>query len=474
MHAAVALLAIMAASPLARGATSMPYGTRPTRMSDAPATTRGPEGHSPASIAVCEANTKVLLEDLTEGKADAAMESLGGALRSRLNAKGLTALWGDLGGARSPYVSQARVIKGLAEVTVPLHFPAGDFIARLSCGPDDKFSDFQLTPLTQPLPSPGASPTFTETELRIGAPSLPVGATLTLPNGKGPFPAVVLVSGAGTHNRDEAFGPTKPLRDIAHGLAAYGIASLRYDKPAFDHPLAFIGEPYTIDDEYTNPAIDAVHRLREMPMVDPQRIFLLGHSQGGEMAPRIARREPSIAGLILVAAPAKSLPQYFQTVEQSANRLLRLYPQYASQIRQNVATTEATQRWLAQADPADPAALAPDGAPASYWLSLRDYKAHVLAIASTLKQPMLILQGGRDDSVSPEEDFGLWQQAFAHSPRATLKEYPTLSHLMTPVSGSKQEPADSEKSAHVAPQVIEDIARWILTQKPAHERPAAN
>lgn len=401
MRAALALLAVMATGPAATG-----------RISVNPARAHASEEAPAASAQACEARTKALLEDLARGNSGAAMENFEGAMRSRLNIRGLVSLWGDLGERQSPYHPQPKVIDGLVEITVPLHFAGGDFTARLSCGPDGKLNDFQFAPLSRPLPSPAVPSKFREVEIEVGKPSMRLGATLTLPNGKGPFPGVVLVSGAGTHDRDEGFGPTRPLRDIAHGLAAYGIASLRYDKPAFDHPLAFIDRPYTIDDEYTDPAIDAVRRLRKAAKIDPRRVFLLGHSQGGEMAPRIARREPSIAGLILVAAPAKSLSQYFQTVEQSASRLIRLYPQYASQIRENVAATEATQKWLARADPDDPGALAPDGTPASYWFSLRDYKAQVLAMARTLRQPMLILQGGRDDSVSPGKTSGCGSRPF--------------------------------------------------------------
>jgi hypothetical protein len=457
MRIGLALLALIAANPVAMG-----------RSSVAATSTHGPEDSTVARIQTCEAKTTALFLDLAQGHASAAMEHFSNAMRSRLNTKGLVSLWADMGEEQSRYHPQPRVINGLVEVTVPLHFAAGDFITHLSCGPDGKLRDFQLAPISRPLPPPAATSTFREVELEIGKPPMRLGTTLTLPNGKGPFPGVVLVSGAGVHDRDESFGSSRPLRDIARGLADYGIASLRYDKPAFDHPLAFIDTPYTIDNEYTDPALDAINRLRITPKIDPQRVFLLGHSQGGEMAPRIGQREPSIAGLILVAAPAKTLPEYFQTVEQSSRRLARLYPQYANQIQQNTATVAAIQNWLAQADPKHPEALGPDGAPASYWLSLRAYKSQTIAVAKALKQPMLILQGGRDDSVSPKDDFGRWQLAFAHNPRVTLKEYPTLSHLMTPVSASRQSAA-SKNPVHVDGQVIEDIARWILAQKPAHE-----
>ena len=103
-------------------------------------------------------------------------------------------------------------------------------------------------------------------------------------------------------------------------------------------------------------------------------------------------------------------------------------------------------------------------APASYWLSLRDYDP--IATAKGLSEPMLVLQGGADYQVTPQHDFVGWQAAFAHSPRAKLIEYPGLSHLFM-LAGNPPSPADYAKPSHVDAQVVHDIAAWIKAQ-PAH------
>ena len=131
--------------------------------------------------------------------------------------------------------------------------------------------------------------------------------TLTLPRGAGPFPVVVLVHGSGAHDRDETIGANKPFRDIAHGLAERGIAVLRYEKRTYRYRRLLSDEQFTIDRETTYDALQAIAYLRQSRFIDHRRIFVLGHSQGGMLAPRIAGRAPDVAGVILLAAPARPL-----------------------------------------------------------------------------------------------------------------------------------------------------------------------
>jgi dienelactone hydrolase len=130
---------------------------------------------------------------------------------------------------------------------------------------------------------------------------------LTLPGGKGPFPGVVLVSGSGPSNQNEAIGPNHPFLDVALGLAARGIASVRYDKRTLDYPRRINRQTFTLTDEYVPDALATIHLLQHEPDVDPHLIFVLGHSQGGTDAPLIAQRAPEVAGVILLAASSEPL-----------------------------------------------------------------------------------------------------------------------------------------------------------------------
>src|SRR5690606_28440063 len=137
-------------------------------------------------------------------------------------------------------------------------------------------------------------------------------ATLALPDGAGPFPAVALVHGSGPPDRDETIGPNRPFLDIARGPAAQGIAVLRHENRTRARPQDYATpDSLTIDSETTDDAVLALQALHALPEVDDARVFVFGHSQGGMLAGRIATRANEagapVAGLVLLAAPSRKL-----------------------------------------------------------------------------------------------------------------------------------------------------------------------
>ena len=132
----------------------------------------------------------------------------------------------------------------------------------------------------------------------------PLKGLLTLPEGSGPFPAVVLVHSSGSSNMDEKVGKLTPFKDIALGLAQRGIASVRYDKRSYAHGLKMVldkGHPITVREETIDDALQAARLLRSDSRIDADRVFLLGHSMGAMLAPRIEAEGGDFAGLILLA-----------------------------------------------------------------------------------------------------------------------------------------------------------------------------
>jgi pimeloyl-ACP methyl ester carboxylesterase len=125
---------------------------------------------------------------------------------------------------------------------------------------------------------------------------------LAVPEGDGPFPGAVLVHGAGIHDPDGTAGNSKILADVAEGLASDGIATLRYAKRLHDHDVA--DEAFTFDRIVTDDAVAAVEELADADAVDAASVFVLGHSQGGMAAPRIADRHGGVGGVVVLDAPA--------------------------------------------------------------------------------------------------------------------------------------------------------------------------
>lgn len=303
-----------------------------------------------------------------------------------------------------------------------------------------------------------SSGTSVSRELSLPSPLGPLPGTLTIPGGAGPFPAVVLIAGSGPFDRDETLGPNKPFRDLAEGLAAAGIASFRYDKRTHAYSKKTVGNTFTIDDEVTDDALTALHVLRQQSLIDSHRLFVLGHSLGAFMAPRIGQHDPRVAGLILLAAPAELGPD---VLIRQIRYLAPMQGASPAQLDALLAPLMKTRDMLAHADPKQPPAGDYYHAPASYWLSLRDYDP--IATAQTLRVPLLVLQGDSDYQVTLQDDFSRWQGKFAHDPRVKLVEYSGLSHLFMP-AGQPPSAADYAKPGHVDARVVRDIGVWIKAQ----------
>ncbi|WP_274910609.1 alpha/beta hydrolase [Streptomyces sp. WZ-12] len=346
---------------------------------------------------------------------------------------------------------------GLTRVRIPVTCTNGSFTVVTLVDGDGLLHGLRLAPDgdAEWQPPHYATPDrFTEREVLLGEGPLAVPGTLSLPAGPGPSPAVVLLSGGGAFDRDESSGPNKPLKDLAWGLASRQVAVLRFDKMTFAHPDR-LSSDFTMTDEYLPHALAAVQLLRHQPEVASDRIHLLGHSMGGKVAPRIAAADPSIAGLVLLAADT-------QPMHQAVVRVAR----YLAALAPGPSTDEAVAALIKQAavvagpelTPGTPPELLPLGFSAAYWLDLRAYDPVVTAAGLTC--PMLILQGGRDYQVTVADDLSRWQDALADRPEVVIRIHQDANHLFIPGSGPAT-PAEYARPGHVEPTVVEEIATWL-------------
>lgn len=287
-------------------------------------------------------------------------------------------------------------------------------------------------------PEPGAP---REQEIAVGPAGSALPGLLALPEGDGPFPVVVLVHGSGSTDRDENVMGNRPFRDLAHGLAARGVATVRYDKRSFVYPAAqqALGEALTVQQETIDDAVAAVALARTRPELDAARVYVLGHSLGGTAGPRIAAQGRA-DGLIVVAGAARPLVELvLEQVRHNANADGTLSLDEAV----NIERIEGQAARLREA----PDSTSFLGYPPAYLADLDKHDAP--AIAAALEIPVLVLQGGRDYQVTLA-DFALWEAALKDRPRACLKVYEKLDHLLRAGEGV------SSGASYAVPGVVDD------------------
>lgn len=315
--------------------------------------------------------------------------------------------------------------------------------------------------LSEPmLPAYAPPSSFHEREVIVGSGEWALHGTLTLPaTGAASFPAVVLVHGSGPNDRDETIGPNKPFRDLAWGLAAEGIAVLRYEKRSSEHSAEMVAkykDTITVKEEAIDDALAAVQLLRSTKEIDRQKIFVLGHSLGGALVPRIGLADPKLAGLIVIAGPTQPLEDAIVRQYEYAAMLDGVIdPAEKAEIEKMKASAARVKDPKLSAS--TPASDLPFGTPASYWLDLRGYNP--AAVARRLKQPLLILQGERDYQVTLKDDLAGWK-TLSDKKSVTFKTYPKLNHLFMEGEGPSSG-AEYMKPANIPKYVVDDIAAWM-------------
>ena len=291
----------------------------------------------------------------------------------------------------------------------------------------------------------------------------PLKGMLTLPDDlSAPVAAVVLVHGSGSSNMDEKVGKLTPFKDIAEGLAERGVACIRYDKRSFAHGLKMLRgkTPITAREETIEDALLAADLLRGDRRIDPERIFLLGHSMGAMLAPRIACCGGGFAGLILLAGSPRRLEEILLEQTRDALGTMKGLARWVmeQQLRKlektfeglyDLSDEEAKQKKVGGGttlyyfkDMGDP--------PVSHWLS-------------RTALPMLIMQGGRDVQVKADVDFRLYQQLLEGRDDVTFRFYPELGHAFVSAIARNVAEAkkDFAKERHIGPEVLDDLADWI-------------
>lgn len=310
--------------------------------------------------------------------------------------------------------------------------------------------------------SPPEGARFDLHEITIEAAATPIGAAVTVPHGAGPFPAALFVGGSGRHDRHGFAGEIDiGTHELMDQLAERGVCGLRYDSRGagstkYGPDVLDEGLEVLIDD-----AAACLTYLRARPEVDPRRVSIIGHSQGGSVALALAGAHPGTSSVVLMAAPGRRIDEVMadQIRGEGARRGLeaQLVERQLAELEEVVFFAQTEADWTSERVPPRLRSLA---------RSRRWFADHLrLSIDALLRAaavPILICQGEKDLQISVERDAQrLHALARSAGLEAILAVYPELDHLFKPVTGEPSLNQYFDRSRHVDPGFIADVAAWL-------------
>lgn len=292
----------------------------------------------------------------------------------------------------------------------------------------------------------------------------PLKGMLTLPkNATEPVPAVVFVHGSGSSNMDEKVYKLTPFKDLAEGLARHGIASIRYDKRSHAHGLKMIrdkSQPMTVKQETIEDAILATEMLKQDPRIDKDKIFIIGHSMGAMLAPRIDAEGGDYRGLIMMAGTPRRLELIMEEQLEASFAEMRKFTRFFAE----KSTRKILKKFDGIYEMSDEEAMRlkiGGGTTVYYFKEMGE--PPVSYYLEKAQKPMLIMQGGKDCQVKVVEDFGAYKEILKDREDVTFKLYDNLNHAFVPAIYNSILKVKQEFSVerHIGEEVIADIAKWI-------------
>jgi fermentation-respiration switch protein FrsA (DUF1100 family) len=302
-----------------------------------------------------------------------------------------------------------------------------------------------------------------------------LAATLTVPSGKGPFPAVLLIVGSGAHDRDESLLGHKPFLVLADYLTRRGILVLRADKRGVGKSTGDYGSATTAD--FATDAEAGVKYLKTRSEVDPHRIGLIGHSEGGTIAPMVASQDRDVAFIVMMAGTGLPGEQVIvdqlrliseagglspEKAEKNADQERELLSLVVDEKNDVLLESELREKLsgrlpAAQVDAQIKLVMSP-------WY--RYFLTYDPATAlRKVKCPVLAIDGSKDLQVPPTENLSAIRKALEDGGNGDFEvdELPGLNHLFqTAKTGSPSEYAGIEET--ISPLALDKIASWILKQ----------
>ncbi|WP_232663481.1 alpha/beta hydrolase family protein [Pseudonocardia sp. TRM90224] len=347
-------------------------------------------------------------------------------------------------------------------------------VALVACGaPSPESPAAPARPQTPQPPFP-----YRAEDVTFPSGGITLAGTLTVPEGPGPFAAVLLITGSGPQDRDETLFDHKPFLLLADTITRAGLAVLRVDDRGVGGSGGNLDES-TYDDLAAD-ALAGVTFLKGRPEVDDARIGLFGHSEGGYLAPLVAQRAPrDVAFVAMMAGPAVSGSEVLELQNKLIYEQLGATPDQVEQqvgfIREHTrlmrageveTAHERARAHITEAVAALPADQRPDDAAidaqarqltSPYFASFLLYDpAQALAALSV---PVLAFYGDKDVQVPATQSEPVLRTLLAPNPQATIRTFAGLNHLMQPAqTGGVTEYQTIETT--IAPEVLDLVTTW--------------
>jgi len=312
---------------------------------------------------------------------------------------------------------------------------------------------------------------YREEEVTFANPAagISLAGTLTIPQGAGPFPTVMLITGSGAQDRNESILDHQPFLVLADHLTRNGIEVLRADDRGVGKSGGIFATATTAD--FAGDVEAGLSFLRSRSEVDQRRLGLIGHSEGGMIAPMVAARNNAVRFVVLMAGPG--VPGDELILEQA--RLLAIASGAPPDIVQRNATEQRALLDIVKGEKDNAAleralrerfsalGLTPQSADrlATPWM--RYFVSYDPAPAlSALTCPVLAINGEKDLQVPPAQNLPVLRRALSSNKSAQVEQIPGLNHLFQPAAtGLPTEYASIETT--IAPEVLEKISTWILS-----------
>jgi pimeloyl-ACP methyl ester carboxylesterase len=400
---------------------------------------------------------KTVTSELAGGEFQAVYDRLTDAAASQLSVEALGQAWATygepLGAYRGATVERTGETQGQPLVVLRATFERG-LLRVVTVFDGERLSGLRIQPVQQSYQPPAYvdQDAFVEQSRTLPSPACDLGATLSLPTtaaeGAETVPGVVLVHGSGPADRNASYGPNRPFQDLAWGLASRGVAVLRYDKRTAACDVSRADgldlDALTVDD-----AVTGIETLRDEDGVGS--VAVVGHSQGGLAAPRIAARAET-DGMASLAGPAGSLAA-----------LVELQVRYLANVDETVTDAEREQieQVAAAVDRIQAGDLDDDAVVlnfhANFWRQLADYDP--TAVAADRDGPRYFAFGGRDYQVPVDRARPAWADALGDAPNATFRTYEAANHLFIPGEGAST-PGGYLQPGNVVEALVDDLGAW--------------